>query len=192
MKQAVHVVEHHMHKNDVHYRPVQAAAANAATGKASDGSEASIQVFSAGAAAHGGYCGGGAALELGFAAARAEGPGIPGTGGLGAPFGEAQAANAKASAKLNYLGAKAGSHATAGRVEVGLQATPLTAGAEGPAAAAAAGFHVSHIGAYAGVHIAEAHFGPFAVRAGLKVGAGIENGIPVVHTGPTSMPCSIM
>lgn len=40
-------------------------------------------------------------------------------------------------------------------------------------------------------HMGELSAGPFAVRAGGKFGGGIEGGVPVVHAGLVSTPCSI-
>lgn len=48
------------------------------------------------------------------------------------------------------------------------------------------------LSASAGAHLAEANAGPFAVRAGAKFGGGVEGGIPVLHAGPVSAPCSVM
>ena len=84
------------------------------------------------------------------------------------------------------MGVKATAEATIGRAQVCLNGTPLTASFSGPTIEAGAGLHASHIGAHIGSHLGEAQVGPFAVRAGFKFGAGIENGIPVVHSGPVS------
>ena len=105
---------------------------------------------------------------------------------------EAQALEAQAGAVAGVLGVKASANATVGRVSAGLANTPITASAEGPGAAAGAGLHAGHIGAYAGAHFGEVAAGPFAARAGVKFGGGIENGIPILHAGPASAPCCIM
>ena len=60
--------------------------------------------------------------------------------------------------------------------------------AESPSAkvcGAEASMSETHVGA----HLGEAQAGPFAVRAGVKLGAEVINGVPVVHLGPVS--CSI-
>ena len=49
-----------------------------------------------------------------------------------------------------------------------------------------------YTGASAGAHFGEAKAGPFGVRAGVKFGAGIRNGIPEVDLGPVTAPCSVM
>jgi len=69
----------------------------------------------------------------------------------------------------------------------------LQASASGPTAGGKgeASMETLTLSAAAGAHAGEVSAGPFAVRAGVKIGAGIEGGIPVLHLGPASTPCSI-
>ena len=81
--------------------------------------------------------------------------------------------------------------ATAAKVEVGVTNVPLAqASATGPEAKAEAGASWKLFGASAGAYAGEAQAGPFAVRAGFKVGASVRNGIPEIDMGPVT--CSIM
>ena len=105
---------------------------------------------------------------------------------------EAQLLDSNTNASAGALGARASANATVCRVAAGFDGTPLTVSAEGPGAGAGAGVHAGHVGAYVGAHAGEAAAGPFAARAGVKFGAGVENGVPVAHLGPVSLPCSLM
>ena len=126
------------------------------------------------------------------AEARAATEGIPGTGGLCAAFAEAKAPSASAQAEASVMGAMAVANANVAHVRAGFEGTPLQVSATGPGVLVGAGVHVNMIGARVGAHLGEATAGPFAVRAGLTFGGGIENGVPVLHLGPVSTPCSIM
>ena len=64
------------------------------------------------------------------------------------------------------------------------------ASASGPEAKAEIGVSWKYTGASVGVYAGEARAGPFAVRAGVKVGFGFRNGVPEVDLGPVT--CSIM
>ena len=88
--------------------------------------------------------------------------------------------------------ARSSADTTLARVQAGFAGTPLCVGAKGPSVGISAGAHFSQLGAAVGAHAGEASAGPFAARAGVKFGGGIENGCPVVHFGPVSAPCSIM
>lgn len=96
---------------------------------------------------------------------------------------------AKAEAKATL--AKGGVTATSGFKPLDKHLTAggnvLSAGAGGEAS-----LETWTLSASAGTHLAEANAGPFAVRAGVKFGGGVEGGIPVVHAGPVSAPCSVM
>lgn len=124
--------------------------------------------------------------------ARAQSGGIPGTGDLYAAFAEAEAPNAKSQAEASCLGVKVAAKTSIGHVAVGFDGSPARALASGPTVGASAGIHASLIGASVEAHAGEVSLGPFAVRAGVKFGGGIENGIPVRHLGPVSIPCSIL
>ena len=64
--------------------------------------------------------------------------------------------------------------------------------ASGPEATAETGVSWKYTGGSVGAYAGEAKAGPFAVRAGVKFGAGIRNGVPEVDLGPVTVPCSIM
>ena len=98
--------------------------------------------------------------------------------------------DADASAGAGVTGARAGAGARVARAEAGMKNTPLQAHVELVGANAEAGVSLGYVGASAGAHLGEAKAGPFAVRAGFKVGAGIRNGVPEVDIGPVS--CSVM
>lgn len=190
---AVHIAEHHMHKDD----EVKGGAAAVAQieNNYKDGSQTAASFCKAQALSHSGSHGRGAAAGAKLLGAKAKlGDGIPGTGGIGAPVAEVQAAEAQAGASVNRLGARASANACVGRVSAGLEGTPFMAEAQGPGVGAAAGIHAGHVGASIGAHAGEASAGPFAIRAGFKIGGGWENGSLVVHAGPVSggVPCSIM
>lgn len=85
-----------------------------------------------------------------------------------------------------------GAEACLAKAEAGIADTPLQAHAKGPGAEAEAGISKEYIGASAGAYVGEAKAGPFGVRAGVKFGAGIRNGIPEVDLGPVTTPCSVM
>lgn len=101
-------------------------------------------------------------------------------------------AAAHAGVGLADLGAKAGAAVTVAKVQAGISNTPLQASAEGPGANAEAGVSFNYAGASVGAHVGEARAGPFAVRAGVRFGAGIRHGVPELDMGPLTVPCSIM
>lgn len=96
--------------------------------------------------------------------------------------------------------AKADARATAARGGIsatsGIKPLDKHLNAGGNVLSAGAGAEASleslTLSASAGAHLAEANAGPFAVRAGAKFGGGLEGGIPVLHAGPVSAPCSVM
>ena len=116
----------------------------------------------------------------------------PDAGDLVAPFASGEYVAANSSAEVCVLGARASADATTVRVQAGFAGTPFCVGAEGPGCSASAGLHLQQIGASVGIHVGQANAGPFAVRAGVKFGGGIENGVPVAHLGPVSAPCAVM
>ena len=63
---------------------------------------------------------------------------------------------------------------------------------EGPGAKVEIGTSSEYKGASVGVHLGEVGVGPFAVRAGLKIGAAERDGVPEVDLGPVTAPCSLM
>ena len=77
-------------------------------------------------------------------------------------------------------------------MEAGIAHTPLQAHVQGPAAGAEAGASWDYAGVGVGASLAEARAGPFAARAGVKIGIGCRNGVPEVDLGPVTSPCSIM
>ena len=85
-----------------------------------------------------------------------------------------------------------GAIARVARVEAGISGTPFKVHAEGPAAGAEAGISAGYVGLSAGAHAGEARAGPLAVRAGVKFGAGVRDGIPEVDLGPVTAPSCIM
>lgn len=101
-------------------------------------------------------------------------------------------AEAHAGFGLEHLGAHAGAEACVGKAEAGLAHTPLKVHAKGPGAEAEAGVSWEYAGATVGAYAGEARVGPFAVRAGVKFGAGVRNGVPEVDMGPVTVPCSVM
>ena len=104
----------------------------------------------------------------------------------------ASAAKAAASASASLLGADAGAYAHAAKAECGIKNTPLHLSLSAFGVEAQAGVSPQYIGASVGAYIAETRIGPFGVRAGVKFGAAIEKGIPIVDTGLVTTPCSIM
>ena len=76
-------------------------------------------------------------------------------------------------------------------VSYGIKDTPLQVSVQAAGAKAEAGASFEYAGASAGVHGAEARAGPFAVRAGVKFGAGVRNGVPEIDLGPVTLPCCI-
>mmetsp|Transcript_77524 Transcript_77524/g.149803 ORF Transcript_77524/g.149803 Transcript_77524/m.149803 type:complete len:268 (-) Transcript_77524:44-847(-) len=188
---AIHVATHHIHKDD-ELKGGSASVGENYAGKA-DGSHFHAQFVNARATAGAGKLGVQALASAHVAHVRAQAcGGIPGAGNLGAPVFEATGVGADSNATASVLGAQAGARASGARASVGLEGTPATLGLDLAGAGAAAGLHLAHMGAYAGFHLAEAHAGPFAGRFGLKYGGGIENGIPVIHAGPVSAPCTVM
>jgi len=94
-------------------------------------------------------------------------------------------------ATANPDGVMAVAHASVARVEAGVPGIPFAnAHAETLGAGAQAGVSWNYTGVSAGAHLAEAQAGPFAVRAGVKFGIGIRNGVPEIDAGPVS--CSVM
>ncbi|XP_057316718.1 uncharacterized protein LOC130657724 isoform X2 [Hydractinia symbiolongicarpus] len=102
-------------------------------------------------------------------------------------------AQANAGVGLAHLGAYAGASVTTAKVDAGLSNIPFAqVSAQGPGAGAETGVSWKYTGGSFGAHAGEAQAGPFAVRAGVKFGAGIRNGVPEVDLGPVTLPCSIM
>lgn len=62
---------------------------------------------------------------------------------------------------------------------------------KGPSVTLNAMAYDDYIGATVGGSLAEAHFGPFGVRAGIKLGVAIKNATPQVDLGPVTLPCCI-
>ena len=54
-----------------------------------------------------------------------------------------------------------------------------------------AGVSFNYTGAEIGASLFEAQAGPFAIRAGLKFGVAVKEGVPEVHAGPVST-CLLM
>lgn len=104
----------------------------------------------------------------------------------------ASAAKAAASASAGLLDADAGAFAHATKAECGIKNTPLHLSVSALGVEAQAGVSPQYIGASVGAYLAETRIGPFGVRAGLKFGAAIEKGVPIVDTGLITTPCSIM
>ena len=189
LQAATHVADHHIFK-DGKTNSANAitahAAANGSGGSAlaeAAAARSGTQQANLGVKAHASAVG---------AKAEARSKGIPGTGDLCAAFAGVEAATANTSAEASVLGARASADATLARVQAGFAGTPICLAAEGPGAGVSAGVHASQIGAAVGAHAGEVSAGPFAARAGVKFGGGIENGCPVVHMGPVSTPCSVM
>lgn len=93
-----------------------------------------------------------------------------------------------ASAQVNLLGVKAEADASVATASAGIAGTPLQAEASFCKANAQTGLGLDddgnfYAGAEAGASLCEASAGPFAVRAGVKVGVCIDNGWPIVHLG---------
>ena len=101
-------------------------------------------------------------------------------------------AHATAGFGIEKLGAHAEAEVVTARVAIGIAHTPLKAHAQGPAAGAETGISWDYTGASAGASLGEARAGPFAARAGFKIGAGIRNGVPEVDIGMVTVPCSII
>lgn len=109
-----------------------------------------------------------------------------------APNASAAAISASAEASASVLGVRAEAEATVAKAQAGLKGTPLNVSASGPTANAGASARFDDLSVGAGAHVAEATAGPFAVRAGVKVGGGVKNGVPYVDLGPVSTPCLVM
>lgn len=185
----IRILEHHMYKD----APVDKVGASVGDAyHRGEGGEA----FASAPKAEAYHIRNGNGVKVGAGAsvgrARAQSDGIPECGGVGAAYAEAEAPNANSFAEASVLGVKCGAMAELGHVSVGFDGTPVQASASGPAAGASAGFHANQIGASVGLHAGEANALGFGVRAGVKFGGGIENGIPVIHAGPVSAPCCIM
>ena len=78
------------------------------------------------------------------------------------------------------------------RASAGIAHTQLQAHAQGPAAGAETGVSLDYAGANVTASLGEARAGPFAIRAGVKFGAGITKVVPEVDLGPISVPCPVM
>ena len=64
----------------------------------------------------------------------------------------------------------------------------LQVSAQGPSAQAETGASWDYTGVNVGASLGEARAGPFAVRAGLKYGVGVRNGVLEVDVGPVTLP----
>ena len=64
----------------------------------------------------------------------------------------------------------------------------LQVSAQGPGAQAETGASWDYTGVNVGASLGEARAGPFAVRAGLKFGVGVRNGVAEVDFGPFTVP----
>ena len=104
----------------------------------------------------------------------------------------ASAAKASAGASASVMGLEAKANAHVAKLQCGVKNTPLQVSVGAIEAGAHAGASVRYVGASLGVYLAETKVGPFAVRAGVKFGAAIENGIPVIDVGPVTTPCCII
>lgn len=128
------------------------------------------------------------------AEASAEGPNAAASAalveGLWDASAKVSAGKAEASADFGTknLGALAKAEAVAGRAEIGIRNTPLHAHAQGPSVGAEAGISWDYTGANVGGSLGELKAGPFAIRAGLKFGKGIRNGVPEIDLGPVTVP----
>ena len=101
-------------------------------------------------------------------------------------------AEASASAGLEHLGVHAKAEAVTAQVGAGVKHSPLQVLAQGPATAAETGASWDYTGANVGASLGEARAGPLAVRAGVKFGVGVRNGVPELDLGPITLPCSII
>lgn len=173
---------HHVHNSataaEVIGMKVAHAAAGAGVAKATASASANPLQAKAGAAAYGPSANAKAALVEGIVEASAE-----------AYVGKAAA---EAGFGIEHLGAYAAAEAVTARAGVGVAHTPLQAHAQGPAAGAETGASWDYSGGNVSASLGEARAGPFAVRAGVKFGAGIRNGVPELDLGPVSVPCSVM
>ena len=154
------------------------AEAGAGVAKATASASANPLQAKAGAGAYGPNAGAKAALVEGIVEANAE-----------AYVGKAAA---EAGVGIEHLGAYAAAEAVTVRAGAGIAHTPLQAHAQGPAAGAETGVSWDYAGGNVSASLGEARAGPFAVRAGVKFGAGIRNGVPELDVGPISVPCSVM
>eukprot|EP01083_Nonionella_stella_P276047 937766_1 len=111
-------------------------------------------------------------------------------GELFAPNVSSDVLAANASADASVIGVRAQADATVVKAQAGFKGTPINVSASGPSAKAGAACRLDDIEASAGAYLAEATAGPFAVREGVKFGAGVKNGVPFVDAGPVS--CLIM
>ena len=68
----------------------------------------------------------------------------------------------------------------------------LQVSAQGPGAQAETGASWDYTGVNVGASLGEARAGPFVVRAGLKFGVGIRNGVPEVDVGPITVPTGLI
>ena len=154
------------------------AEAGAGVAKATASASANPLQAKAGAGAYGPNAGAKAALVEGIVEASAE--------------AYAGKAAAEAGVGIEHLGAYAAAEAVTARAGAGIAHTPLQAHVQGPAAGGEAGASWDYTGGNVSASLGEARAGPFAVRAGVKFGAGIRNGVPEVDLGPVSAPCSVM
>jgi len=173
---------HHAHTSatatDFIGMKVAHAEAGAGVAKATASASANPLQAKAGAGAHGPNAGAKAALVEGIVEAGAE-----------AYVGKAAA---EAGVGIEHLGAYAVAEAVTARASAGIAHTPLQAHAQGPAAGAETGVSWDYTGGNVSASLGEARAGPFAVRAGVKFGAGIRNGVPEMDIGSVSVPCSVM
>jgi len=104
---------------------------------------------------------------------------------------DAAKVGAKATVGHENLGAYAKAEAVAGKVEAGITHTPFQVSAQGPSAHAETGASWDYTGVNVGASLGEARAGPFAVRAGLKFGVGVRNGVAEVDIGPVTVPTGL-
>jgi len=102
----------------------------------------------------------------------------------------AEAASVQASTNASLLGLHAGADVKVAGVNAGLTHTSLQSSVSVLGAGAELSVGWEYTGATAGAHLIEARAGPFGIRAGVKVGAGIRNGVPEVDMGPVT--CCLM
>ena len=173
---------HHVHNSatvtEVIGMKVAHAAAGAGVAKATASASANPLQAKAGAGAYGPNANAKAALVEGIVEASAE--------------AYAGKAAAEAGVGIEHLGAYAAAEVVTARAGAGIAHTPLQAHAQGPAAGAETGVSWDYAGANVSASLGEAKAGPFAVRAGVKFGAGVRNGVPELDLGPVSAPCSVM
>lgn len=148
-----------------------------------------VQIASAGASVWTSDYGCGVNAQASLASVHASAKGFGDTD-FAAPNASAEVVGAHASASATTLGVQANASASVAHAQAGFRGTPLSASASLLSADASASARLDHFGASAGASLYEAQAGPFAVRAGVKVGVEVVYGVTVVHAGPVS--CSIM